>query len=219
MRESDSVIAEAKELSWQGEGKAAIRLLRDALAAQRDSTALRLALAERFRAEGNLEQAGRWGLLLDDWSTPEEQAAFAAMVRGWRANPWRLRRLLLVPDGLRVPTIPEPEAGSVPSNDLLETIRMLAGVCLAALMVLGVLVVFVQALVAPAHVHQTAVLVTATALFLLIICVLTTMLLALVRRNPAQLVLWLLVAAPAVWGFVLLVQRLALHAAAASPAG
>lgn len=44
--------------------------------------AARLELAELYRAEGHPDQAGRWGISVDGWTTNRERDAYRALLRG-----------------------------------------------------------------------------------------------------------------------------------------
>lgn len=74
-----------------------------------DMTA-RAALAESYRARGNLDQAGRWGLLVSGGSTPEERRQFARhTARFGTSDLNRVRRLLLIPSGMPISEVDPAE--------------------------------------------------------------------------------------------------------------
>lgn len=90
--------------SDQGEARRALREVRASLRAhiRKSPTDLsaRAQLAESYRSEGYLDQAGRWGLLVAGGSTENERQLFARVVtRTGESTPERVRHLLLVPEG------------------------------------------------------------------------------------------------------------------------
>lgn len=62
--------------------------------------AVRSELAESYRADDHLDQAGRWGLLVPDGTTELERRLFARSVaRTGDATRERVQRLILLPEG------------------------------------------------------------------------------------------------------------------------
>jgi hypothetical protein len=89
--------------SEQGIARRALRderaALRNRIAASPTDVSARTTLAESYRAEGYLDQAGRWGLLVPGGSTENERRLFARVVsRTGESTLARVRRLLLVPE-------------------------------------------------------------------------------------------------------------------------
>lgn len=90
--------------SDQGMARRALRderaALRTRIATSPTDASARTELAESYRAEGYLDQAGRWGLLVAGGSTENERRLFARVVsRTGQSTLERVRHLLLVPEG------------------------------------------------------------------------------------------------------------------------
>ncbi|PWC07226.1 DUF6584 family protein [Mycetocola zhujimingii] len=79
-QEEANEINRAQQLIRVGKPSAARQALKAAVRAQPDSRPLRLLLAELYREIDCPDQAGRWGILVDGWTTPREQDRLARLL-------------------------------------------------------------------------------------------------------------------------------------------
>ncbi|GLI28301.1 hypothetical protein ARHIZOSPH14_25430 [Agromyces rhizosphaerae] len=83
-------VERARELLAQGNHRAAINLLKPAAIRDRPPFAKRRALAELYRQLGAPDQAGRWGIVIDGWTTPRERDRLARLLAASGVGrPWR----------------------------------------------------------------------------------------------------------------------------------
>ena len=74
------LIAEAS-LAWDDRRRSdALKLMRTAVQKEPSLLAVRLALAERYREMGHPDQAGRWGIVFNDWTTDIERDRLARLL-------------------------------------------------------------------------------------------------------------------------------------------
>ena len=92
-------ITRARELLEHGRQRAALDLLKPAAAAERFPFRQRRALAELYRELGYHDQAGRWGIVLDGWTTDLEQDRLARLLAGRDPSPRSVREFLSIPPG------------------------------------------------------------------------------------------------------------------------
>lgn len=92
-------IARARELLELGRQRAALDLLKPAAAAERFPFRQRRALAELYRELGYHDQAGRWGIVLDGWTTDMERDRLARLLAGRDPSPRAVREFLSIPPG------------------------------------------------------------------------------------------------------------------------
>lgn len=85
-REMDQV-ARARALSRQGNNGAAVALLKARVERERTPGEARRALAEIYREMGAPDQAGRWGIAFDGWTTSFERDRLARAL-AFYADPW-----------------------------------------------------------------------------------------------------------------------------------
>lgn len=71
------VVARARAHAERGNARAAIALLKPLVERTRHATEARLALAEIYRELRAPDQAGRWGIAIDGWTTPFERDRLA----------------------------------------------------------------------------------------------------------------------------------------------
>ena len=77
-------------------------MLKDAIRLDPSLDSVRRALAERYREMGNPDQAGRWGISLDGWTTNLERDRLARLLAASGIDEPQVVRFLALPDG-RVP--------------------------------------------------------------------------------------------------------------------
>ena len=161
----------ARELVADGKQREAILLLRARVHAAPTSQDERRAFAQLYRELGHPDQAGRWGILIEGFTTAEERADFVSLLRNSQPTIHRVRSLLLLDRREDLP--PEvqralEQAQLVPATSRLDTpISVL--LTLGGMAAIGTpVVVFVMA-VFGASVQGTAIagLVSALALFVL----------------------------------------------------
>lgn len=92
-------IARARELFEVGRHRAALEMLKPAAAAERFPFRQRRALAELYRELGYHDQAGRWGIVLDGWTTDVERDRLARLLAARDPSPRSVREFLSVPPG------------------------------------------------------------------------------------------------------------------------
>ncbi|NYD65503.1 hypothetical protein [Agromyces atrinae] len=90
-------IARARELYTRGNHRAAIDLLRPAAEADSTPYEARLALAEIYRDMGCPDQAGRWGIAIDGWTTERERDRLASLLAATGVSDRRVRSFLRIP--------------------------------------------------------------------------------------------------------------------------
>ncbi|PWC07223.1 tetratricopeptide repeat protein [Mycetocola zhujimingii] len=71
---------DAARLWSVGKRRDALALLKAAVRANPDDLPLRLALAELYREMNSPDQAGRWGIVIEGWTTPVERDRLARML-------------------------------------------------------------------------------------------------------------------------------------------
>lgn len=77
----------AHQLWSGGERRGALESLKTSIRENPDATELRRALAELYRDLGCPDQAGRWGISIDGWTTPTERDRLARLI----ASSWVAR--------------------------------------------------------------------------------------------------------------------------------
>ena len=90
-------VERARELFEQGNHRAAIQLLKPAAIRDRPPFEDRRALAELYRALDLPDQAGRWGIVLDGWTTARERDRLARSLAASRVERRWLRAFLAIP--------------------------------------------------------------------------------------------------------------------------
>jgi hypothetical protein len=98
-------IARARELFELGRHRAALDLLKPAAAEESAPFAHRRALAQLYRELGYLDQAGRWGIVLEGWTTDAEQDRLARMLAAQDVPARSAREYLAVPRGTAAPVL------------------------------------------------------------------------------------------------------------------
>lgn len=89
--------------AWSdGDRHHSLRLLKDAVRLDPSLGSVRRVLAERYREMGAPDQAGRWGISLDGWTTDLERDRLARLLAGAGIDESQAVRFLALPDG-RVP--------------------------------------------------------------------------------------------------------------------
>lgn len=73
-------IEQARALAATGERRRAFRLLRESVEREGAPYRSRLALAELYREQRLPDQAGRWGIVFDGWTTANEQDRLARLL-------------------------------------------------------------------------------------------------------------------------------------------
>lgn len=91
------VIARARELYTRGNHRAAIDLLRPAAEADSAPYEARLALAEIYRDMDCPDQAGRWGIAIDGWTTARERDRLASLLAATGVSDRWVRGFLRIP--------------------------------------------------------------------------------------------------------------------------
>lgn len=93
-----AVITRAEDAAARGDLRAAITGLKAAIEFDPRAEEPRLALARVYRAAGYPDQAGRWGLQTEGWTTVAERNAFGRSLGIRRNDPRpRIRELLILP--------------------------------------------------------------------------------------------------------------------------
>jgi hypothetical protein len=90
----------AQELFEQGNHRAAIQILKPSAIRDRPPFDHRRALAELYRDLGCPDQAGRWGIVLDGWTTARERDRLARLLAASGVERRWLRAFLAVPTDL-----------------------------------------------------------------------------------------------------------------------
>ena len=103
----EALVISRSAIAWEAGRRAdALRLLKDAVRAEPTRSDARLALAERYREMGNPDQAGRWGIVFEGWTTDRERDRLARLL----ASSWVRRQdvaaFLALPPG----EVPAPVA-------------------------------------------------------------------------------------------------------------
>lgn len=94
-------IERARELFALGRHRAALDLLRPKAAGENAPFDNRRALAELYREMGCPDQAGRWGIILDGWTTEFEQDRLARLLAANGVSKRSARSFLAVPSQVR----------------------------------------------------------------------------------------------------------------------
>ncbi|MFZ7086582.1 hypothetical protein [Curtobacterium sp. RRHDQ10] len=97
--EEETPVAKADALWYRGDRAAALALLRDRARIRPDDHRLRLALAERYRSIGAPDQAGRWGITVEGWTTARERDRAARLVAASGVHEADLTSFLALPEG------------------------------------------------------------------------------------------------------------------------
>lgn len=86
--------------AWSsGQQSDALRLLKDAVRLDPSFGSARRVLAERYRELGHPDQAGRWGISLDGWTTDLERDRLARLLAASGIDESQAGRFLALPDG------------------------------------------------------------------------------------------------------------------------
>lgn len=103
----EALILSRSAAAWAaGRRGDALRLLKDAVRADRTRAGARLALAERYREMGNPDQAGRWGIAIEGWATDLERDRLARLLASsWVRNQDVPEFLALPPGELPAPVV------------------------------------------------------------------------------------------------------------------
>ncbi len=103
----EALILSRSAAAWAaGRRGDALRLLKDAVRADRTRAGARLALAERYREMGNPDQAGRWGIAIEGWATDLERDRLARLLASsWVRNQDVTEFLALPPGELPAPVV------------------------------------------------------------------------------------------------------------------
>ena len=94
--DAPAALTRARELVAAGKRRDAILMLRARVDANPGSIENRRAFAQFYRDLGHPDQAGRWGLLVDDFATDIEREAFVAILRNTDPTEFRVRTLLVL---------------------------------------------------------------------------------------------------------------------------
>ncbi|MFD3443347.1 tetratricopeptide repeat protein [Microbacteriaceae bacterium 4G12] len=105
---TDDPILSRSAAAWAaGRRGDALRLLKDAVRADRTRADARLALAERYREMGNPDQAGRWGIAFEGWTTDLERDRLARLLASSWVRDQDVTEFLALPPG----ELPAPVVG------------------------------------------------------------------------------------------------------------
>lgn len=88
-----------------GKRRDAILMLRARVDADPSSTENRRGFAQFYREIGHPDQAGRWGLLVDDFVTMAEREAFVTLLRKTDPTSFRARTLLVLDKESELPPV------------------------------------------------------------------------------------------------------------------
>jgi len=100
--------------AWhRGDHAEALRLLKSAVRGNPDSLAARRSLAELYRKLGNPDQAGRWGIVFDGWTTALERDRLARLLAASNVDETSAARFLLLPEAGQSPTLAALVSGPV----------------------------------------------------------------------------------------------------------
>lgn len=90
-----------------------ISMLKDAARADPSNVGARLVVAEKYRAAGHPDQAGRWGIGVDGWTTDVERDLLARMLASSRVDESHAAEFLSLPAGPLPKAVVELFAGPV----------------------------------------------------------------------------------------------------------
>lgn len=97
--DEDPQVAKADALWYRGERTAALALLRARAQERPGDQLVRLALAERYRSIGAPDQAGRWGISVEGWTTAKERDRAARLIAASGVHRSDLASFLALPEG------------------------------------------------------------------------------------------------------------------------
>lgn len=90
-------VERAQELFAAGNHRAALNLLKPLAQADNPPYEYRRALAELYRAMGCPDQAGRWGIAIEGWTTPLERDRLARLLASTGGGNGWVRQFLVLP--------------------------------------------------------------------------------------------------------------------------
>ena len=90
-------INRSRELHTAGKRRGALELLKADVRSNPESMELRLALAELYRKMGCPDQAGRWGIAVEGWTTPIEQDRLARLLASSGITDLNIEEFLILP--------------------------------------------------------------------------------------------------------------------------
>jgi hypothetical protein len=103
----------SQQLRRSGNVRLALNVLKNAAWADPGDLRVRRALAEMYREMGHPDQAGRWGIVLDGWTTPKEKEELVKDI-AYRGDHEHLVRFLNLPSSPRTfPDLNDLLAGPV----------------------------------------------------------------------------------------------------------
>lgn len=105
----------ARALAAGGNHRAALHLLRELATREGPPYRSRLALAELYREMGCPDQAGRWGIISDGWTTEREQDRLARLLAASAVPKQSIREFLRVPRDVENPADLQAVVATVPS--------------------------------------------------------------------------------------------------------
>lgn len=97
--EDETQVAKADALWFRGDRAAALALLRARARSRPDDHRVRLALAERYRSIEAPDQAGRWGITVEGWTTERERDRAARLIAASGVQGSDLASFLALPEG------------------------------------------------------------------------------------------------------------------------
>jgi hypothetical protein len=97
--EEDTLVAKADALWYRGDRAAALTLLLARARTRPDDHLVRLALAERYRSIGAPDQAVRWGITVEGWTTAKERDRAARLIAAAGVHESDLASFLALPEG------------------------------------------------------------------------------------------------------------------------
>jgi hypothetical protein len=100
--DEEQLLGRAAEAWSHGQQSDALRQLKDAIRLDPSLGSVRRVLADRYREMGKPDQAGRWGIALDGWTTDVERDRLARLLAASGIDESQAARFLVLPDS-RVP--------------------------------------------------------------------------------------------------------------------
>jgi hypothetical protein len=96
---TETELLEEASYAWDdGRRSESLQLMRAAIGDDPSLLALRRALAERYRQMGNPDQAGRWGIVFDGWTTSIERDRLARLLAASGVPEAHTAKFLSLPD-------------------------------------------------------------------------------------------------------------------------
>lgn len=93
-------INRSRQLHAAGNRRGAVELLKTHVRRDPESMELRIALAELYRDMGHSDQAGRWGIAVEGWTTSIERDRLARLLASSRVTDQDIEEFLVLPPGM-----------------------------------------------------------------------------------------------------------------------